>query len=170
MTRIYENPGFAKRNNISVVVLVAVLIYGCFELYNAFFTGSQDQMAAMFGVLFVGGAIYGAWTIWSEARDTVMSLDLNEATQQVAITLWRPFGQQVVEAPVDALSDWRHWVRVGKRNVQTHFIIFRAPGHPNPLQVELTKGELPEGFRMLSPATVEEFEENTGRRAGVAEA
>ena len=170
MTRIYENPGFAKRNNISVVVLVAVLIYGCFELYNAFFTGSQDQMGAMFGVLFVGGAIYGAWTIWNDARDAVMTIDLDEATQRVAITLWRPFSQQIIEAHVSDLTDWRHWVKVGKRNVQTHFIIFRASGYPNPLSVELTKGDLPEGFRMLSPATVEEFEENTGRRVGVAEA
>ncbi len=170
MTRIYEHPGFAKRNNISVVVLVAVLIYGCFELYNAFFTGSEDQMAAMFGVLFVGGAIYGAWTIWSEARDTVMFLDLDEATQRVVITLWRPFGKQVVEAPLSSLGDWRHWVKVGKRNVRTQFIIFRADGYPSPLNVELIKGELPEGFRLLSPVTVEEFEDNTGRSAGVAEA
>ena len=27
MTRIYENPGSAKRNNISVIVLVAVVIF-----------------------------------------------------------------------------------------------------------------------------------------------
>lgn len=170
MTRIYENPGFAKRNNISVVVLVAVFIYGIYELYTAFFTGSQDQMAAMFGVLFVGGAVYGAYTIWSEARDTVMSLDLDPATGRAKITLWRPFSTHVIEAPVDRLTDWRHWVKVGKRNMQTHFVIFRADGHPNPLNVELTKGELPEGFRHVSPAMVEEFEENTGKRVGPAEA
>jgi hypothetical protein len=171
MTRIYENPGFAKRNNISVVVLVAVVIYGIFELYSAFFTGSQDQMAAMFGVLFVGGGIYGAYTIWSEARDQVMAIDVDEAAGKVAITLWRPFTRQVVEAPIDGLTGWRHWVKVGKRNMRTHYVIFNAPGHPNPLNVELTKGEMPDGFRKLSPAVVEEFEENTGKRAeGVAEA
>lgn len=170
MTRIYENPGFAKRNNISVVVLVAVTIYGIFELYTAFFTGSQDQMAAMFGVLFVGGGIYGAYTIWSEARDTVMSLDLDPATERAKITLWRPFSTHVIEAPTDQLTEWRHWVKVGKRNMQTHYVIFRAPGYPHPLHVELTKGELPEGFRQVSPAMVEEFEENTGKRVGPAEA
>ena len=170
MTRIYEHSGFAKRNNISVVVLVAVFIYGFFELYTAFFTGIQDQMAAMFGVLFVGGAVYGAYTIWSEARDTVMALDMDPATRAARITLWRPFSTQVIEAPADHLTGWRHWVKVGKRNVQTHYVIFNAPGYPRPLHVELTKGELPEGFRTLSPAAVEEFEENTGRRVGPAEA
>ena len=170
MTRIYENPGFARRNNISVLVLVAVTIYGFFELYTAFFTGSQDQMAAMFGVLFLGGGIYGAYTIWSEARDTVMTLDLDPATRRAKISLWRPFSTHVIDEPVDALTDWRHWVKVGKRNMQTHFVIFNAPSYPHPLHVELIKGELPEGFRQVSPAAVEEFEENTGRRVGPAEA
>ncbi len=170
MTRIYEYPGFAKRNNISVIVLVAVFVYGFFELYTAFFAGGQDQMAAMFGVLFVGGAVYGAYTIWSEARDTVMALDLDPATGMTKITLWRPFGTHVLDVPSSQLTGWRHWVKVGKRNVQTHYVIFNAPGHPRPLHVELTKGDLPEGFRQLSPAAVEEFEENTGRRVGPAEA
>jgi hypothetical protein len=165
MTRIYENPGFAKRNNISVIVLVAVVIYGIFELYTAFGTGSQDQMAAMFGVLFVGGGIYGAYTIWSEARDAVTAIDVDEGAGRAAITLWRPFKSIVVEAPIDRLTGWRHWVKVGKRNMRTHFVIFNAEGYPNPLYVELTKGEMPEGFRKLSPAVVEEFEENTGKRA-----
>lgn len=165
MTRIYENPGFAKRNNISVIVLVAVVIYGIFELYTAFGTGSQDQMAAMFGVLFVGGGIYGAYTIWSEARDAVTAIDVDEGAGRAAITLWRPFKSIVVEAPIDRLTGWRHWVKVGKRNMRTHFVIFNAEGYPNPLYVELTKGEMPEDFRKLSPAVVEEFEENTGKRA-----
>ena len=166
MTRIYENPGFAKRNNISVIVLVAVVIYGIFELYTAFGTGSQDQMAAMFGVLFVGGGIYGAYTIWSEARDAVTAIDADFDTGRAAITLWRPFKSIVIEAPIDRLTGWRHWVKVGKRNMRTHFVIFNAEGYPNPLYVELTKGEMPEGFRKLAPAVVEEFEESTGKRAG----
>ena len=170
MTRIYENPGFAKRNNISVVILVAVTIYGIFELYTAFITGSQDQMASIFGVLFLGGGLYGAYTIWNDARDTVMALDVDPDANLARITLWRPFGSQVIEAPIDRLTEWRHWVKVGKRNMQTHFIIFRADGYPHPLNVELTKGELPEGFRQVSPAMVEEFEENTGKRVGPAEA
>jgi len=165
MTRIYENPGFAKRNNISVVVLVAVVIYGFFELYTAFGTGTQDQMAAMFGVLFVGGGIYGAYTIWSEARDAVMAIDVDETSGKVAISLWRPFKRLVIEAPIGGLTGWRHWVKVGKRNMRTHYVIFNAPGYPNPLNVELTKGEMPDGFRKLSPAVVEDFEESTGKRA-----
>lgn len=171
MTRVYDNPGFAKRNNISVVVLVVVVIYGLFELYTAFGTGSQDPMAAMFGVLFVGGGIYGAYTIWNEARDQVMAIDVDEAAGRAAITLWRPFQSIVIEASIDRLTGWRHWVKVGKRNMRTHFIVFSAEGYPLPLHVELTKGEMPEGFRKLSPAVVEEFEENTGKRAeGTAEA
>jgi hypothetical protein len=171
MTRIYENPGFAKRNNISVVVLVVVVIYGIWELYSAFFTGIEDQFAAMFGVLFVGGGIYGAYTIWTEARDQVIALDVDEAAGRAAITLWRPFKSIVIEAPIDRLTQWRHWVKVGKRGMRTHFVIFKAEGYPQPLSVELTKGEMPDGFRKLSPAVVEEFEENTGKRAeGAAQA
>jgi hypothetical protein len=171
MIRIYENPGFAKRNNISVVVLVAVVIYGIFELYTAFGTGTPDQMAAMFGVLFVGGGIYGAYTIWTEARDAVMAIDVDEASGKAAISLWRPFKRLVIETPIDGLTGWRHWVKVGKRNMRTHYVIFNAAGYPNPLNVELTKGDMPDGFRKLSPAVVEEFEENTGKRAeGAAEA
>ncbi|HET7717229.1 MAG TPA: hypothetical protein VFK86_16520 [Bauldia sp.] len=171
MTRIYENPGFAKRNNISVIVLVAVVIYGIWELYTAFLTDSQDSMAAMFGVLFVGGGIYGAYTIWTEARDQVVALDADFATGRAAVTLWRPFKNIVIEATFDRLTDWRHWVKVGKRNMRTHYVIFTAEGYPQPLYVELTTGEMPEGFRKLSPAVVEEFEENTGKRPeGAAEA
>jgi len=171
MTRIYENPGSAKRNNISVVVLVVVVIYGVFELYTAFGTDSQDSMAAMFGVLFVGGGIYGAHTIWSEARDQVTAVDVDEAGQRAAITLWRPFKSIVIDVPIDRLTNWRHWVKVGKRNMRVHYVIFNAEGYPHPLYVELTKGEMPVGFRKLSPAVVEEFEENTGKRPeGTAEA
>lgn len=165
MTRIYENPGFARRNNISVVVLVAVVIYGFFELYGAFIAGSRDSMAPIFGVLFVGGGIYGAYTIWNEARDRVMAIDADFDKGRAAVTLWRPFKSLVIDVPIDRLTNWRHWVKVGKRNMRTHFVIFNAEGYPQPLYVELTRGEMPEGFRKLAPQAVEDFEENTGKRA-----
>ena len=168
MTRIYENPGFARRNNISVIVLVAVIIYGFFELYTAFGTDNQDSMAALFGVLFVGGGIYGAYTIWTEARDQVIALDVDPDKGVAAITLWRPFKSMVIDVPIDGLTGWRHWVKVGKRGMRTHFVVFNAEGYPQPLYVELTKGEMPEGFRKLSPAVVEEFEESTGKRPETA--
>ena len=132
MTRIYENPGFAKRNNISVIVLVAVVIYGFFELYTAFGTGSQDQMAAMFGVLFVGGGIYGGYTIWNEARDAVTAIDADFDTGRAAVTLWRPFKSMVIDVPIDRLTGWRHWVKVGKRNMRTHFVDLQRRGLPEP--------------------------------------
>ena len=165
MTRIYENTGFARRNNISVVVLVAVFIYGVFELYRAFVGGVQDSTGAMFGVLFLAGSVYGAYTIWSEGRDQVGIIDADFATGRAAITLWRPFRNLVIEAPIEGLTGWRHWVKVGKRNMRTHMVYFKAPGYPNQMTIELTKGEMPEGFRRLAPRLVEEFEENTGRRA-----
>jgi len=165
MTRIYENRGFAKRNNISVVVLVAVFIYGLFELYRAFGGEGQDSTAAMFGVLFIAGAIYGAYTIWNDGRDQVGIIDADFDKGMAYITLWRPFRNVVVEAPIDALTGWRHWVKVGKRNMRTHMVYVSAPGYPNKLSIELTKGEMPEGFRRLAPTLVEEFEENTGKRA-----
>ena len=165
MTRIYENPGFAKRNNISVVVLVAVFIYGFFELYRAFVGGVQDTTGAMFGVLFIAGAVYGAYTIWTDGRDHVGIIDADFGKGMAYITLWRPFRNIVVEAPIDRLTGWRHWVKVGKRNMRTHMIYVNAPGYPHKLTIELTKGEMPEGFRRLAPNVVEEFEENTGKRA-----
>ncbi len=112
-------------------------------------TGSQDTTAAMFGVLFVGGGIYGAYTIWTEARDQVIALDADPNTGRAAITLWRPFKNMVIDLPIDRLTGWRHWVKVGKRNMRTHFVVFNAEGYPQPLYVELTKGEMPEGFREL---------------------
>jgi hypothetical protein len=165
MTRIYENPGFAKRNNISVVVLIVVVIYGVWELWSAFGAGGSDSTAAMFGVLFVGGGIYGAYTIWTEGRDQVISLDVDFDSGRAAVTLWRPFRNLVIETTVDRLSGWRHWVKVGKRSMRTHYLVTNAEGYPQPLYIELTKGEMPEGFRRLSPSVVQEFEESTGKRS-----
>jgi hypothetical protein len=163
MTRIYENPGYARRTNISVVVLIAVVIYGVWELLTAFGGGGSDPTAAMFGVLFVGGGIYGAHVLWTEGRDLVLALDVDPAGDRVAVTLWRPFRNLVLEAATDRLTGWRHWVKVGKRNLRTHFVIFNFEGYPRALQVELTSGEMPAGFRRIAPSVVADFEENTGK-------
>jgi hypothetical protein len=88
MTRIYENPGLARRNNISAAVLVVVIIYGIFELWMAFSSSTGDSTGAMFGVLFVGGGLYGAKTIWDECRDLVVAFDADPASGRSPST-WR---------------------------------------------------------------------------------
>lgn len=163
MERLYENKGFTRRQNISAAVLVAVVLYGFFELYVAFGSEAGDSTSAMFGVLFIGGGLYGAKTIWDEGRDLVVALD--DASGTVTVSLWRPLRELKVAAPVAALTGWRHFVKVGKRNAKVHFLTFRAPGYPHPLQIEMRPGEpVTEGLRRIAGEAVEEYEIATGIR------
>jgi hypothetical protein len=165
MTRIYENKGYARRSDISAVVLVVVVIYGFYDLWNAFGGGSSDTTAAMFGVLFVGGGLYGANTIWTEGRDQVLRLDVDFEAGRAALALWRPFRPLVFEGGLDQFTGWRYWVKVGRRNLLTRFVVATVAGYPRPVYIELAPGkDLPEGFRRLAPEVVEEYEESTGRR------
>ncbi len=168
MTRIYENRGYALRANISLVVMVVVIVYGFFELYRIVAGGTTDQFAPLFAVLFIGGGIYGGYTVWTEGRDQVVSLDADFESRRAVVAIWRPFRNLVFDTGFDQLSGWRHWVKVAKRNMRTHYVVVRVPGYPQPAYMELTKGVMPEGFRRLAPGVVEDFEENTGRR-GAAE-
>lgn len=169
MERLYDNPGFARRQNISASVLVIVVLYGVFELWRAFSSAAGDTTGAMFGVLFVGGGLFGAKTIWDESRDLVAAFEADFAAGRGAVTLWRPFRLLRLELSLDQITGWRHWVKIGKRNVKVHYLIANAAGYPRPLSFELRPGEaVAEGLRRLAPEAIADFETNSAGKAAAA--
>jgi hypothetical protein len=163
MTRIYDNPSIAKRSNISMIILVVVIIYGCWDLWHALSAGGGLTIDLAFGVLFIGGGIYGIWRTMTDARDMVTALD--EGDGRVVVTLWRPLQSKRIDVPVSALTRWRHYVKIGQRNARSHVILFNSAEHPHPLQIELQRGFVPsEGLRRLAPEAVEDFERDTGAK------
>lgn len=165
MTRLFENRRLPKTSNISAVVLVVVILFGFWDLWNAFGTGSQDTTSAMFGVLFVGGGIIGAYTIWNDGRDQAQWLDVDLDTGKSALAVWRPFKPLVLEQNLDQMTGWRHWIKVAKRNVRTHYIVVTVPDYPRPIYLEmLVGGEIPDALRQIAPEAVEDFETNTRRQ------
>ena len=166
MERLYTNPGFTRRQNISATVLVVVVIYGVWELWRAFNSAAGDTTGAMFGVLFVGGGLFGAKTLWDDGRDLVVAFDADSGAGRGVLTLWRPFRLLTLDTGLDQITGWRHWVKVGKRNLRTHYLVVSAAGYPRPLYIELRPGEaIPEGLRRLAPGAVEDFETSTARKA-----
>ena len=165
MERVYSHAGFAGRSNISMIILVAVIIYGFFELWTAFGSASGDSTAAMFGVLFLGGGAYGVYSMWTDTRDLVSALDLDTATGRATVTLWRPLRPLTVTESTSAFSGWRYWVKIASRGAKTHFLIANLAGYPRPLYFEMPAGKpVADGLRKLAPEAVEDFETNTGAR------
>ena len=165
MTRIYENPSIAKRSNISMVILVVVIIYGFWDLWHALSTaGGTLSIDLAFGVLFIGGGIYGIWRTMTDARDVVTALD--EGDGRAVVTLWRPVQAKRIDVPLDRLTRWRHYVKIAQRNARSHVILFNSTEHLHPLQIELPRGFVPsEGLRRLAPEAVEDFERDTGAKS-----
>ena len=162
MERIYENAGFSRRQNISVSVLVVVIIYGLWELWSAFGSASGDSTAAMFGVLFVGGGLYGLKTTWDESRDLVLSFDADFAAGRGVASVWRPFSSVRIEDSLDRFRAWRHWVKVGRRSSRVHYLVVDTDNYPRPLYIELNPAKpVPDGFRRLAPEAMEDVEANT---------
>lgn len=168
MTRVYENPGFARRQNISLAILGAVVVYGVYELYRVFIAGADDPTGAMFGVLFIGGAAYGARIIWTDSRDAVVAFDVDFDAGKGVVTLWRPFRPLLLDAPLKDFTGWRHWVRVAKRNNRTFLLLARLPNYPHPLQFEIFKPPVHEAFRRLAPEAVADLEDNIGPPAAAS--
>jgi len=170
MTRIYDNRALARTSNISFVVLAVVIVFGCWDLWNAFAGGSNDPTSSMFGVLFVGGGLFGGYTIWNENRDQAQWLDVDLDAGKGTLAVWRPFRPQVIDMGLDRITAWRHWVKVGKRNMRTHYLLASFPGYPRPVYFELLPGkDVPDAFRRLAPEAIDDFETNTGRARPGAE-
>jgi hypothetical protein len=169
MEQLYDNPGFARRQNISASVLVIVVIYGVFELWRAFSSADGDTTGAMFGVLFVGGGLFGAKTVWDESRDLVAAFAADFAAGRGVVTLWRPFRPFRLELGLDQLTGWRHWVKIGKRNSRSHYLVADAAGYPRPLYFELRLGgSVVDGLRRLAPGAIADFETNSAGKAAAA--
>ena len=165
MTRIFENRRLPKTSNISVVVLVVVIIFGFWDLWNAFGTGSPDPTSAMFGILFIGGGIVGGYTIWNDGRDQAQWLDVDLDTGKAELAVWRPFRPLVLAEDLTRMTGWRHWIKVAKRNLRTHYIVVAVPDYPRPIYFEmLPGGEIPDMLRRIAPEAVEDFETNTRRQ------
>jgi hypothetical protein len=164
MTQLYGTPHLALRLNGSIVVLVIVILYGFWELWRAFVAaGTPDSTGALFGILFIGGGLYGLKQTWDDNRDRVAAFSADAAAGRGLVALWRPFSALRIEAPLDQFTNWQFHVKVGSRNLRTYFFLFRAPGYPRNLQMEFQRGEKPhQVFRQMAPSAVEEFEANTG--------
>jgi hypothetical protein len=161
MTRVYENRGYFFRQNLSVVVLAMVFVYGIFELWQAF-TSAGDPTGAMFGVLFLGGSVWGSYTLWTDGRDTVAILDADPGARRVEITLWGPFTRKRIALPLDDIIEWRFWIKTGSRGQRSYFLYVITPSNPRPLRIELKRGQaIPDGLRQIAPAAIEEFETAT---------
>ncbi len=74
-TRVFANRDLGRITNISIAILLAVIPYGLWELWVAFFSESSDSFGALFGVVFVGGGAIGLNTMWPENRDQVQWFD-----------------------------------------------------------------------------------------------
>lgn len=166
MTRIFENRQITRTSNISMVVLVVVIVFGFWDLWSAFGGGEPDTTSAMFGVLFVGGGLIGGYTIWNDGRDQVQWFDVDLEAGKCAVAVWRPIRPLVFDLDLSQVSEWRHWVKVGKRNMRTHYLVAALPGYPRPVYFEMPQDrtkEIPAGFRDIAPEAVEDFEINSGR-------
>jgi len=165
MTRVFENRRLARTSKISMIVLIVVIVFGCWDLWNAFGVGSQDPTAAMFGVLFVGGGVIGGYTVWNDGRDQAQWFDADLASGKSMIAVWRPYRPLVLAQNLDQLTGWRHWIKVAKRNVRTHYFVVAAPGYPRPIYFEMAvDAEIPEMLRQIAPEAVADFEDNTRRQ------
>ena len=164
MTRIYDNRGFAMRNWASSAILAAAFCWGLWEIWRAAH-GMSDPSGYLFGIGFVGAAIYGAGRVLDEARDAVVRLETDGASGRSVIVQWRPWGLQRIEGPLDRLSGWRFHVRVGNRNQRTYLLRFELPDRARPLQIELTPTMTAlDGLRAVAPEAIAEFEAARGGR------
>jgi len=161
LTRVFDNPGLPGRPTLSIVVVTLAFFYGLFELWNAWRHGFSSQIDLMFGLLFVGGGIYGFQQTWNEARDAVVAIDVDETGDRLVFSLWRPLRPMIVEATRGSVA-WRHFVKVGPRDLRTHMILASLPGHSRPFRIGIAPDKpIPDGLRKLAPEAVAEYEQAT---------
>jgi hypothetical protein len=161
--RVYTSPGIIGRPTLSIVIVTAAAIYGVFELVRAWRGNFESQMDLLFGVFFVGGGIYGFNKTWNDNRDTVLTLDVDDATGRTALSLWRPFKPLLIETTLDRFRNWRHFVKVSPRGERAHLITAECADYPRPIRFEIQRGKpFPEGLRKVAPEAVREYEEAVG--------
>lgn len=169
MTRIYTNPGIAGRPTLSIVVVVVAALYGIFEVWRGWWRDPPDTTGLVFGLFFIGGGLYGFRKTWTDTRDLVVSLDLDEASRQAAVALWRPFRPLVLRTGLDNLTGWRHHVQIGPRDSRTHLILCDCAAYPRPLRFDLPRGQpVPDGLRKIAPEAAADFEADAAVPSGPA--
>ena len=91
MTPVYVNKGFWWRQTLSLVAVILVAIYGLWELWSAsypsgdYYSPFGDMLGIgddryLFGFLFTGGGVYGAWQLINDGADTVSTFEVDAAT------------------------------------------------------------------------------------------
>ena len=155
MTRIYGNPGFARRMNGSAVVIAFAVLFGFWEVWAALNPGPDGPgYGFLFAALFIGGGIYGMNQILTDGKDMVTALDVQESTGEAVISVWRPFAPKRIETRLDRLTDWRPYSKQ-TRNLRTAMLLADHPGHPRPLQFELGRNiAFTDRFRALAPEAI----------------
>ncbi len=160
MTTVFEIRGLMIRQTVSLVVLVVVFLWGIGEIVRAS-GGGGDSWAYLFGIAFIGGAIYGLRQLLTDSRDQIARLEVADDGRTIA-TLWRPTGTLKLEAR-NGLTGWRYYVKIGPRSIKRPYLFAEHPDHPNPLQFELRQDTvIHDGLRELAPEAVAEFEASRG--------
>ena len=135
------------------------------ELWRAA-TVTGDMSGYLFGIAFIGGALYGLRVTLAEARDLVVALDADPASGQAAMSLWRPFRMKRIETGLDRLTGWRHWLQTNTRGQRTHYLIVQEPSHDGALRLELHPGQpIMDELRKIAPEAIADFEREAGAAA-----
>lgn len=153
MTTVYELRGFMMRQTLSAAAMVIVFFYGWWEMLRP---GAAD-MDFMFGLLFIGGGLWGIRTVLTDSRDAVAKLEVGDDGTSV-VTLWRPFRplKLTTDQPLD---QWRYYVKIAGRGVKRPFLYLRHPAYPRELQLELRADvTISDGLRAMAGDELAEFD------------
>ena len=157
-TRIYANPGVARRANASLVVVFIAFVFGAFEIWRAANAGPEGPGSGyLFAVLFLGGGAYGLRQVLGANRDTVLWLDIDGDAATAAV--WKPFGTKKIVGPIGGFTEWRPYAKQVRRNMRQPLVLVDHPEHPRPLEFELGRGiVIGDGFRPLAGEALAGFE------------
>jgi hypothetical protein len=164
MKRILGVRGMVWRSNLSLAILTAVFAYGLWELWVAA-TVTRSPTGYLFGLIFVGGAVYGLRSALAETRDLVVAFDVDMDSGKAAVTLWRPFRMKRIDTTLDRLTGWRRWIQTASRGRRTYFLLAREVTYDGVLRFTLEPGmTVPDELRRIAPEAIADFERETGRR------
>lgn len=166
MERLYDNTAISRRSNISLAILIPIFAYGIWELWHAA-TVSGDKAAYIYGIIFVGGALYGLRTMLAETRDLVVAFDADLTSRHAMMLLWRPFRMKRIDTELEQITGWRHRVSTESRGRRTFFLLADEPSHKDALRFELHAGiEVGEELRGIAPDAIADFVSASDTSAG----
>jgi hypothetical protein len=160
MTLLYKSAGGYWRHNVSLAILIAVGVYGIFELWRAYTFGG-GEVDWLFAVAFAAGSVYGLWQLIEDTRDRVIAFRLDEATGATEAALWRPFFVERLATEAGRIGNWRAYVKLGPRNNPSFFVYADNKDYPRPLVFDM-RGAEREGLRRIAPEAVADLESRMG--------